>query len=65
MGKYRILVESAVGKFFEETFEETSGSTILERVTEIITKGYQHADASGKYDIAFHLIKTIKITVIN
>jgi len=60
--KYRILVESAIGKMFQEDLEEVSGRGIKERVDEILTEGYKHEDITGKYEIAPHLIRVLKIT---
>lgn len=60
--KYTIIVESDMGKFFEETFEEVSGVTLRERMNEILTDGYSHKDFTGDYKVAPRLIKSIRIT---
>lgn len=65
MTKYSIVVESVIGKFFQENFEEVSGVTIRERINEILTEGYKHSDLTGKYQIAPHLIKSLKLTKLS
>jgi len=60
--KYTIIVESDMGKFFEENFEEASGVTLRERMNEILTDGYNHKDFTGNYVIAPRLIKSLRIT---